>query len=72
MLCLYNSLNHILRQKKCSIIITERNDENLASHLIELFEWLEDMNWSGVFGVLDRLPKYSDMDSIHRAVGICI
>ena len=32
-------------------------DEELAPYLIELMEWLQDMNWPGAFCILDRLKK---------------
>ena len=58
--------------ENCAIIITERNDESLTSHLVELLGWLQDLNWPGAFCILDRLQKYSDADSMRRAVDICI
>ena len=58
--------------ENCAIIIAEKSDEILKPYLIELMEWLQDMNWPGAFCILDRLQKYSDNNSIHSAVNICI
>ena len=41
----------------CAKILSERTNEELAPYLIELMEWLQDMNWPGAFCILDRLKK---------------
>ena len=56
----------------CAEVLSEKSDEELKPHLIELLEWLQDMNWPGAFRILDRLQKYSDNTSIHCAINICI
>ena len=58
--------------ENCAVIISERSDEELKMHLVELLEWLQDMNWPGAFRILDRLQKYSDDKSIHIAINVCI
>ena len=56
----------------CAKIISEKSDEKLRPYLVELLEWLQDMNWPGAFCILDRLQKYSDNNSISIAINICI
>ena len=56
----------------CAVIIAEKNDETLTPYLVELLEWLQDMNWPGAFCILNRLKKYSDINSISNAIRICI
>ena len=56
----------------CAEIIAERSDEELKPYLVELLEWLQDMNWPGAFCILNRLQKYSDNNSIRNAVNVCI
>ena len=56
----------------CAKILAERDDKELEPHLIELLEWLQDMNWPGAFCILDRLQRYSDNKSLHSAINICI
>lgn len=58
--------------ENCAVIIAERNDESLTPHLVELLEWLQDMNWPGAFRILHRLKEYSDRKSISSAINICI
>lgn len=58
--------------ENCAVIIAEKNDEKLKPHLLELLEWLQDMNWPGAFCILDRLQKYSDNTSIYRAINVCM
>ena len=56
----------------CAKILAERDDKELEPHLIELLEWLQDMNWPGAFCILDRLKNYSDKNSVLSAISICI
>ena len=58
--------------ENCAVIIAEKSDENLKPYLIELLEWLQDMNWPGAFCIQKRLQKYSDNNSIHSAINVCI
>lgn len=57
--------------ENCAAIIAEKSDEELKPHLVELLEWLQDMNWPGAFSVLDRLKGYSDNKSIRSAISAC-
>lgn len=56
----------------CAVIIAEKSDEKIKPHLVELLEWLQDMNWPGAFCILDRLKNYSDNNSILSAISICL
>ena len=58
--------------ENCAAIIAEKSDENLKPYLVELLEWLQDMNWPGAFCILNRLQKYSDKNSICNAINVCI
>lgn len=58
--------------ENCALIIAEKSDEELKPHLVQLLEWLQDMNWPGAFCILERLQKYSDSNSITEAINICI
>ena len=43
--------------ENCAIIISERNNESLEPYLLELLEWLQDMNWPGASLISERLSK---------------
>ena len=58
--------------ENCAVVIAEKDDEKLRPYLVELLEWLQDMNWPGFSRILDRLKKYSDNDSILDAINICL
>lgn len=58
--------------ENCAVIIAEKSDETLSPHLVELIEWLQDMNWPGAFCILERLQKYSDNNAIRSTINICI
>lgn len=56
----------------CAVIIAEKKDEVLKLHLVELLEWLKDMNWPGALCIQDRLYKYLDKDSLYSAINVCV
>ena len=58
--------------ENCAAIIAKKSDEKIKPHLVELLEWLQDMNWPGAARILDRLHKYADNNSIRSAISICV
>lgn len=58
--------------ENCAVIIAEKKDEKLEPYLVELLEWLQDMNWPGAFCILDRLKNYSNKNSILSAIRFCL
>lgn len=56
----------------CAKILSERTDEELSPYLVELLEWLQDLNWPGAFCILERLQKYTDKSSYNRALNTCL
>ena len=41
----------------CAKILSARSNEELSPYMIELMEWLQDMNWPGAFCILERLRR---------------
>lgn len=56
----------------CAIIISEKTDEELTPYLIEMIEWLEDMNWPGADRILERLKRYERIPTLKMSMDICI
>lgn len=56
----------------CAKILSKRTDDELSPYLIELLEWLQDLNWPGAFCILDRLQKYEDDSSYNLAINTCL
>ncbi len=56
----------------CAKILSEKTDNELSPYLVELLEWLRDLNWPGAFCIFDRLQKYADPSSYNRAFDICL
>ncbi|MFR1518736.1 MAG: DUF5071 domain-containing protein [Clostridia bacterium] len=56
----------------CAKILSKRTDEELSPYLVELLEWLQDLNWPGAFCILDRLQKYADEPSYNLAFNTCL
>ena len=56
----------------CAKILSERSNEELSPYLIELMEWLQDMNWPGAFCILERLKGMVNEPLFQRSQTICI
>lgn len=57
--------------KNCTIVLSEKSDEELAPYLDDLLRWLQDINWEGALTILNRLKHYYDESlaiSIENAV----
>ena len=39
----------------CALILAGSSDKDLVPYLVELFEWLQDMNWPGAKIIFNRL-----------------
>ena len=58
--------------ENCAKVLAKRDDSELEPHLIELLEWLQDMNWPGAFCILERLENYTDNRSLLVGLKICL
>ncbi len=56
----------------CAEILSKRSDEELKPYLIDLFRWLQDLNWPGAFCIFNRLKRFSDRSSFDHAYNICL
>jgi hypothetical protein len=56
----------------CAKILAARSDETLKPYLIDMLEWLEDLNWPGALIILDRLKNYSEVDMLFWALEECV
>lgn len=56
----------------CAKIVSLKDDATLSKHLIDMLEWLQDMNWPGAQCILERLHSYSDVQSLFYSINICI
>lgn len=43
--------------ENCARVLIEKSDLELERYLIDLFKWLQDMNWPGAMLIYDRLKK---------------
>ena len=56
----------------CAKILSERTNEELSPYLIDLMEWLQDMNWPGAFCILDRLKRMVNEPLYQHSYNICL
>ncbi len=56
----------------CAKILSARSNEELSPYLIELMEWLQDMNWPGAFCILDRLKGMVNEPLFQYSYTICL
>lgn len=43
--------------ENCAKVLVSKNNKELEIYLIDLFKWLQDMNWPGAYIIYDRLQK---------------
>ena len=58
--------------ENCAKILSQRMDDELFPYLVELLEWLQDLNWPGAFCILERLKKYDDVLALNNAINTCL
>jgi len=58
--------------ENCAAIVAKESDEKLKPYLVKLLEWLQDMNWPGAYCIQERMQRYTDNNSIHSAIDICV
>lgn len=56
----------------CAKILSDRTNEELSPYLIELMNWLQDLNWPGAYCILDRLKKMKEDPLFQYAYNICL
>ena len=44
----------------CALILNNRTDVELEPYIMDLLEWIADMNWPGANIIYNRLTKYGD------------
>lgn len=44
--------------ENCAKILEKKSDQELKPYLLEILEWLQDLNWPGVFTIIERLKKF--------------
>lgn len=44
--------------ENCAKIIAKKSDQELEPYLMELLEWLQDLNWPGAFIIIKRLKQF--------------
>ena len=45
--------------EECATILSSKSDDALEPYLVELLEWLQDLNWPGATTILERLKRFS-------------
>ncbi len=56
----------------CAKILSARSNEELSPYLIELMEWLQDMNWPGAFCIFNRLKGMVNEQLFQYSYTICL
>lgn len=56
----------------CAKILSARSNEELSPYIIELMEWLQDMNWPGAFCIFDRLKEMVNEQLFQYSYTICL
>lgn len=55
----------------CAQILYSKTDDELKPYLLQLFEWMQDMNWPGAFTICDRLSKFENKEFLNSVKQKC-
>lgn len=56
----------------CAKFLSARSNEELSPYMIELMEWLQDMNWPGAFCIFERLKGMVNEQLFQHSYTICL
>ena len=56
----------------CAKILSARSNEELSPYMIELMEWLQDMNWPGAFFIFNRLKEMKNEQLFQYSYTMCL
>lgn len=56
----------------CAKVLSQKTDAELAPYLVELLEWLQDMNWPGACCILERMKQYKITEVYNIAFRKCM
>ena len=54
--------------ENCAKILYDRNDSELNPYLMQLLEWIQDINWPGAWIIHDRLKEFSEVDKLSVSI----
>lgn len=57
--------------ENCAKVLIEKSDLELERYLVDLFKWLQDMNWPGAMLIYDRL-KGMPRELVQFAYSVCL
>lgn len=55
--------------ENCALILKEKSDELLSPYMMELLDWLRDLNWPGACVILERLQNYQEYEWLAWGLG---
>lgn len=58
--------------ENCAKVLSARPNEELSPYIIDLMEWLQDMNWPGAFCILERLKEMVGDPLFGYSYNICL
>ena len=58
--------------ENCALILCEKSDIELRPYLVQLLEWLQDLNWPGALYIFNRVRSYSEEECFSSALDYSI
>lgn len=46
--------------ENCALVLIQKTDDELSPYLLQLLEWIQDLNWPGALTINDRLQHFSN------------
>lgn len=54
--------------ENCALVISNKSDRLLQPYLLDMLDWLQDINWPGAFIIVERLKKFQNYEILAFAI----
>ena len=54
--------------ENCAIVVSQKTDDVLIPYLLQLLEWVQDLNWPGAIIIYNRLLTFNNHICLNEAI----
>lgn len=58
--------------ENCARVLAHKSDNELAPYLTSILVWIQDLNWPGVFIILNRMRSYTKNELFYNSLNYCL
>ena len=54
--------------ENCALVLTQKTNDELSPYLLQLLEWIQDLNWPGAMTIYERLRYFDNRTFLDDAI----